>query len=81
MRHEVTMGAGVPVPNRFSLVHVATAITKKFHRPAKDRVQDTINQSLAGLAEGRFQLHGGIITLPASGAAAPVECGGLQENA
>jgi hypothetical protein len=54
MRSELVTQAVAPVPNRFLLVRVASTITRKFHRPTKDRLPDTINNSLAGLGEGKY---------------------------
>jgi hypothetical protein len=54
MRSELVTQAAEPVRNRFLLVHVTSTITRKFHRPSKDRLPDTINNSLAGLAEGKY---------------------------
>jgi hypothetical protein len=48
--------ATAAVSNRFLLVHVASTLTRKFHRRMKDRLPETINSSLAGLAEGKFLL-------------------------
>jgi len=54
MRSELVTQAAASVPSRFLLVHAARKITRAFHRPTKDRLPDTINDSLAGLAEGRY---------------------------
>lgn len=54
MRSEFVTRAAGPITNRFLLMHVSAALTRKFHRPSKDRLPETINNSLAGLAEGKF---------------------------
>jgi hypothetical protein len=54
MRSDLVAQAAGPVPNRFLLVHVASAITRKFHRRTKDRLPESINNSLAGLGERRY---------------------------
>lgn len=50
MRSEFVTRAAGPITNRFLLMHVSAALTRKFHRPSKDRLPETINNSLAGLA-------------------------------
>lgn len=61
MRSELVTQAVVPVRNRFVLVHVASVITRKFHRPSKERVQDSINNALAGIGEGKYLLTGNVV--------------------
>lgn len=56
MRSELVTPATALVSNRFLLVHVVSTLTRKFHVPRKARVQDTINNSLAGLGEGKYLL-------------------------
>lgn len=56
MRSELVIQAAQSVENRFLLVHVASKLTRAFHRPTKDRLPDTINNGLAGLGEGRNQV-------------------------
>jgi hypothetical protein len=63
MRSELVTQATAPVSNRFLLVHVASALTRKFHRPTKDRMPDSINSSLAGIGEGKYLLTGNMLTL------------------
>src|ERR1044071_457189 len=54
MRSELVTQAAAAVKNRFLLVHVTSAITRKFHRPTKDRLPESINNSLAGLAAEKY---------------------------
>jgi hypothetical protein len=54
MRSELVTQAAAAVANRFLLVHVASLITRKFHLPTKDRLPESINNSLAGLGERRY---------------------------
>jgi hypothetical protein len=54
MRSELVIAAAGQVRNRYVLMHSATAIMRKFHRPNRDRVQQSINDSIAGFAEGRY---------------------------
>lgn len=60
MRSELIFSAAAPVGNRFLLVHVASAITRKFHL-RKERVPETINQTLSGIAEGKYLLAGMLV--------------------
>ena|SRR5579859_7503935 len=63
MRSELVAAAAGQVRNRYLLVHVATRLTRVFHRAGKARVPQSINDSLAGLAEGRYLVrHGRLIT-------------------
>ena len=61
MRSELVTAAAKPVRNQFLLVHVTTAITRKFHRPTRDRLPDTINRTLANLGEGKYLLTGNVV--------------------
>jgi hypothetical protein len=61
MRSDLVQQATAAVSNRFLLVHVASTLTRKFHRRMKDRLPETINSSLAGLAEGRFLFKGNVL--------------------
>lgn len=61
MRSELVTQAVVPVRNRFLLVHVASKITRKFHRRTKDRLPESINNSLAGIGEGKYLLSGDLL--------------------
>jgi len=63
MRSELVTQAAGPVPNRFLLVHVASKITRKFHRRTRDRLPESINNSLAGLGEGKFLTAGNLVTM------------------
>jgi len=63
MRSDLVTQAAESVPNRFLLVHVASAITRKFHRPSRDRLAETINNSLAGLGDGKFLTAGNLVTM------------------
>lgn len=56
MRSDLVAQAAEPVSNRFLLMHVTTAITRKFHRPTRDRLPETINSVLANLGEGKYLL-------------------------
>jgi hypothetical protein len=61
MRSELVTAAVPAVRNRFLLVHVASVITRKFHRPSKERVQDSINNALAGIGERKYLLTGNVV--------------------
>lgn len=61
MRSELVTQAVVPVSNRFLLVHVASILTRKFHRRGKDRVQESINSSLAGIGQRRYSVSVGCV--------------------
>jgi len=56
MRSELVAQASGHVKNPFLLVHVASVLTRKFHRPTKDRVPESINRCLAGIGEGKYIL-------------------------
>jgi hypothetical protein len=73
VRSELVTQAVVPVRNRFLLVHVASVITRKFHRPTKDRLAESINKSLAGLGEGKYLLRSGAGPMWAIRAAADMD--------
>jgi hypothetical protein len=61
MRSELVTQAEAPVRNRYQLVHVTARLTRNFHRPGKERVQETINRSLAGVAEGNYLFIGNVL--------------------
>jgi len=54
MRSELVTQAAVEMGNRYLLMHVASAITKKFHRRGKARIQESINDTLRGLGQGKY---------------------------
>jgi hypothetical protein len=61
MRSELVSQAQSPVRNRYQLVHVASALTRRFHRPGQERVQESINRSLAGVGEGKYLFIGSVL--------------------
>jgi len=61
MRSELVAPAAALVSNRFLLVHVVSTLTRKFHRPTKDRMPETINASLRGIGEGEYIFVGNVL--------------------
>ena len=55
MRSQLVSKALRPVENRYLLMHLASILARKFH--GRGRIQQSINDSLAGLADGRYQLN------------------------
>jgi len=63
LRSELVQHAVKHVSNRFLLMHVAATLTRKFHRKTQDRLPESINNSLAGLAEGKYLFKGHVLRL------------------
>lgn len=56
MRSELVTAAVAHSPNRFVLIHAVCKITRAYHRRNTGRVQQSINDALAGFADRRYQI-------------------------
>ena len=68
MRSELVFAATVHVPNRFLLAKLATAATRKFHRP-NTRIQETMDEVFV-----RFSDANSLAGVQGSGNVQPLRC-------
>jgi hypothetical protein len=63
MRSQLVTQAVDTVPNRFVLMHATVKLTRAFHRRMQDRIPQTINDALAGMAAPPDWVHGKYVVL------------------